>query len=161
MDLTVSHPPRYTDEYADVLTYVHHRDICLAELRLFHFWIHVCAHQHATCVESPVWPIPSKFIPPRDVDDIPIAMTLGRPLDQLLKTRFELYTRFFLDGRQADDPLGLRAAALALACQLCVHPPQTLRQRLERDAVHRFFRATHASTTRPLSLTTVAPAHHS
>ena len=133
--------PRFSREYAQVLVHVSDRAVALAEIRLFRFWLSTCAQHQGLPTELIRWPIHAIHALPHDVDGINIAATLGRPLDQLMKSRFQLYTRFFLDGRHADDPLGLRAAALALACQLCIQPPPIMRRLLEQNTHHHFFNA--------------------
>lgn len=130
---------RYADEYAIVLPYVCDRHIALAELRLFRFWLSLCAKQPdmADNIAQVVMCISNAL--PESVDGISITKTLGRPIEQLVKRRFELYTRFFVDGRHVDDPFGLRAAALALSCQLCVHPPRVVLDYLEENTQRHFF----------------------
>lgn len=150
--LTATAPePPFSHEYAQVLVYVSDRCMALAEIRLYRFWLDLCAQHHRLSQDLANWSLNALHALPSNVEGINIATTLGRPLDQLFKRRVQLYTRFFLDGRHADDPLGLRAVALALACQLCIHPPLVMRRLLEQNTYHHFFHtlalAEHAGRT--------------
>lgn len=111
----------------------------IAELGLFRFWLacRACSHAAGDDDAMPLqwpagWPLP------RHVAGFDVEYVLGARLNHLLDSRCDLYDRFFLLGRNADDPLGLDAAALALACQLFVDPPMLMRHWLRLD-VHAVF----------------------
>ena len=143
----------YASEYAFVLSFAFDRHIALAELRLFRFWLHVCAQQPDPDDMSALSPLCPTNPLPMEVDGISIAETLGHPVEQLVKRRFELYNRFYIDGRHGDDPLGLHAVALALSYQLCIHPPRIVRSYLEQNTIrHWHVYVTSANNTKALRI---------
>ncbi|MCL7713085.1 hypothetical protein [Stenotrophomonas mori] len=124
----------------------------IAELCLFRFWLACRAHLHAHGAETArLSPrrLPADWPLPRQVAGFDIAYRLGAWFEHLLESRLDLYDRFFLHGRQADDPLGLDAAALALTCQLFVQPPAPLRAALQAEARTLFARLAAAGRAVP------------
>ena len=94
--LTATAPePVFSQEYAQVLVYVSDRCVALAEIRLYRFWLTLCAQHHHLSQDLANWSMHAYHALPDDVEGINIATTLGRPLDQLFKRRVQLYTRFF------------------------------------------------------------------
>ncbi|HBK46330.1 MAG TPA: hypothetical protein DDZ67_07820, partial [Xanthomonadaceae bacterium] len=84
------------------------------------------------------WPLP------RRAGGYDIEFELGSGIGQLVESRFDLYDRFFTLGRNADDPLGLNAAALALSCQLFVQTPPAVLARLQAETGQLFAALTRA-----------------
>ncbi len=124
-------PYPYRHEYAPVLQHHPDPDNALAELALFHFWLTVCVYRLHRRGGSPddAWaPLPPRgWRLPSRAEDVVIDETLGGPLAMLLESRSDLYQRFFRLGRHEQDPQGLRAVSLALACQLFEDPSPTMR----------------------------------
>lgn len=125
-------PYPYRQEYAPVLRYHRDPDTALAELALFHFWLTRCAYWLSMGEASlPDAPLPTGWRPPERAEHVAVAQVLGNSLEALLESRSDLYQRFFLLGRHAQDPLGLKTVALALACQLFEDPSPAVRSWLE------------------------------
>ncbi|HZV38479.1 MAG TPA: hypothetical protein VFF96_07015 [Pseudoxanthomonas sp.] len=124
-------PYPYRREYAPLLQLHPEPDIALAELALFHFWLAVCVYRLHRCGGSPDEaraPLPPGgwHLPDR-AEDIVVDQALGGTLTALLESRSDLYQRFFRLGRHEQDPQGLKAVSLALACQLFEDPSPTMR----------------------------------
>jgi hypothetical protein len=128
----------YRRHYADLLARHPNPRQAIAELGLFRFWL-ACRSQHpgspgdSTTLLAPApplreWPLPLQL------DDCDVQDELDADITHLIESRFDLYDRFFNLGRHADDPLGLDAASLALACQLFAQPSPELLQRLRRES---------------------------
>lgn len=125
-------PYPYRREYAPVFLSHRDPDAALAELALFHFWLTRCAYRQSVGNASlPDAPLPAGWPLPERAGHVAVAQVLGSPLEVLLESRSDLYQRFFLLGRHAQDPLGLKAVALALACQLFEDPSPEVRRWLE------------------------------
>lgn len=137
----------YREIYADVLK--RHRDsgAAVSELFLFRFWLsqyahRLCGHgepseealsaQAVSTVPPPGWRAPER------VDGVDIEAALGGGIDALLESRFDLYDRFFILGRNASDPRGLKAVSLALACQLFEEPSPSVLACLTSKAREQF-----------------------
>lgn len=103
----------------------------IAELGLFRFWLACRALRHAAPGDpvGPDGPLLAPARPLRDwplplqLDDCDVQYELDAGIVCLIESRFDLYDRFFSLGRRPEDPLGLDAATLALACQLFTQPP--------------------------------------
>ncbi|MFT4247212.1 MAG: hypothetical protein QM581_04115 [Pseudomonas sp.] len=133
----------YRQHYADLLARHPHPRQAIAELGLFRFWLACRAHHHATSSDPavpagaimlmaparppPGWPLPLHL------GDCDVQDELGTGIVYLIESRFDLYDRFFSLGRHAEDPLGLDAVSLALACQLFVQPCAETLERLRRE----------------------------
>ncbi|MGB3394323.1 MAG: hypothetical protein WBA56_12995, partial [Stenotrophomonas sp.] len=87
------------------------------------------------------WPLP------RHASGFDVERMLGSGLVPLLESRLQLYDHFALLGRNAADPQGLGAAALALSCQLFVQPPPIARAYLQAETRQLFTRMHAACTT--------------
>ena len=124
-------PYPYRREYAPLLQLHPDQDIALAELALFHFWLTVCVYRLHRRDGSPddAWaPLPPRgWQLPVRAEDVVVDQALGGSLAALLESRSDLYQRFFRLGRHEQDPQGLRAVSLALACQLFEDPSPTMR----------------------------------
>jgi len=148
----------YRQHYAPLLRQHRAPPEAIAELCLFRFWLACRAWQHAgrPTGASPLH-LPPDWPQPRHAAGFDVEYTLGTWFPHLLESRFDLYDRFFQLGRNASDPLGLDAAALALSCQLFVDPSLQMRQWLQTDVQALFdhlLRACAATARHPL-----APAH--
>lgn len=135
-------PYPYRREYAPLLRLHPDPDIALAELALFHFWLTVCIYrQHrrsGASGEDPAPLPPLGWHLPVRAEDIAVDQALGGTLAALLESRSDLYQRFFQLGRHEQDPQGLKAVSLALACQLFEDPSLTVRAWLQTK-VERLF----------------------
>jgi hypothetical protein len=126
-------------------------EAAIGELFLFRLWLiqHVC--------HAPVWPAWSSddraialaaaahgryLIAQAEGVDVELALEAALPF--LLDSRFPLYGRFCTLGRQASDPHGLRAAALALSYQLFEAPTAYIRTHVRWLVEQQFHQLTHA-----------------
>jgi hypothetical protein len=85
---------------------------------------------------------------PEDVEGVDIEAALGDRIATLLESRFDLYDRFFTLGRNASDPLGLKAVSLALACQLFEEPPPVVLAYLRAKTLEQFITVCRAYASR-------------
>lgn len=135
-------PYPYRREYAPLLRLHLDPDIALAELALFHFWLTVCVyrlHRRGGPSDEAWAPLPPRgWQLPVRAEDIAVDQALGGTLAALLESRSDLYQRFFQLGRHEQDPQGLKAVSLALACQLFEDPSPTVRAWLQAK-VERLF----------------------
>ena len=126
----------------------------IAELGLFRFWL-ACRALDPGIVHTALplsfplapaqppqgWPLPLRM------GDCDVQDELGSAIVYLLESRFDLYDRFFSLGRHTEDPLGLDAVSLALACQLFTQPsPETL-EWLRRESRQLFAQLLQAAGT--------------
>ncbi|MFT4198643.1 MAG: hypothetical protein QM601_12180 [Pseudoxanthomonas sp.] len=131
---------RYRQDCARILE--RHRDpaAVLAELFLFHAWLAVYAWRRCHRDGQAVGTADSAaMLEPyrrtlRHVEDVDVEAALGARIELLLETRFGLYDRLAALARKPDDPLGLEAAALVLACRLCDSPSARTVATLARKA---------------------------
>ena len=135
-------PYPYRREYAPVLQHHPDPDNALAELALFHFWLTVCVyrvHRRGGTPDDAWAPLPPRgWRLPSRAEDVVVDEALGGTLAMLLESRSDLYQRFFELGRHDQDPQGLRAVSLALACQLFEEPSPMVRAWLQAK-VERLF----------------------
>lgn len=143
----------YRRHYADLLVRHPQPRQAIAELGLFRFWLACRALYPGSSGDSVVpgdvllaparpprgWPLPLHL------GDCDVQDELGAGIVYLIESRFDLYDRFFSLGRHAEDPLGLDAASLALACQLFTQPPPELLERLRRESRQLFGQLAEAS----------------
>lgn len=143
----------YRRHYADLLA--RHPQPCqaIAELGLFRFWL-ACRALRPGASGDPAAPggiLLAPARPPRGwplplhLDDCDVQDELGAGIVYLIESRFDLYDRFFSLGRHAEDPLGLDAVSLALACQLFTQPPPETLERLRRESRQLFEQLAEAS----------------
>lgn len=116
----------------DVLACHPRPEQAIAELHLFCLWL---AQRAGLADDLPLRSRPQPTA--ADATWIEAAFD-GAWIDDLVDSRCELYDRFFLVGRHPGDPLGLDAAALALACQLSARPEPELLACLRRRTRQRF-----------------------
>lgn len=117
----------YRRHYADLLGLHPQPRQAIAELGLFRFWLACRALRPGSgeALLAPARP-PRAWPLPLQLDGCDVQEELGAGIVHLIESRFDLYDRFFSLGRHAEDPLGLDAASLALACQLFAEPPPAL-----------------------------------
>lgn len=141
----------YRCHYAEVLRLHPSPPVAIAELCLFRFWLACRVHRHAAAPDGidadtggarlrppRGWPLPLQ------AGGHDIEFELGSRIEQLVESRFDLYDRFFTLGRNADDPLGLDAASLALSYQLFVQTPPAILARLQVQTQQLFAALSHA-----------------
>lgn len=146
----------YRKNYADILKLHRDPNIAVSELFLFRFWLsehtcRLCPRYQANDEEALSAPAVSTVPPPgwrapADVEGVDIEAALGDGIATLLESRFDLYDRFFTLGRNASDPLGLKAVSLALACQLFEEPPPAILAYLTAKTREQFIAISRACT---------------
>ncbi|MCD7097644.1 hypothetical protein [Stenotrophomonas sp. MMGLT7] len=126
----------YARRYAGLLRLHPERAVAIAELCLFRFWLTCCVHCHGCLHTADAMPV---VLPPRDwplplrADGYEIERVLGGWIGSLVESRFDLYDRFFTLGRRDDDPQGIKAVSLALACQLFAEPTPAIVSMIEAE----------------------------
>lgn len=121
----------YTGHYRGLLALHARPQEAVAELYLFRFWLAHRALAHAGAgTTQPLLPRPC--VPQADAGWIEHALG-GAWIVDLVESRCDLYDRFFLLGRRPEDPLGLDAATLAIACQLFALPDPAMLAWLRRE----------------------------
>ncbi|WP_434030429.1 hypothetical protein [[Pseudomonas] boreopolis] len=131
----------YRRHYADLLSRHPQPRQAMAELGLFRFWLACRARRPGLPGATPAGDVlfdparpPRGWPLPLHLQDCDVQDELGAGIVHLVESRFDLYDRFFSLGRHAEDPLGLDAVSLALACQLFTQPPPAILERLRRES---------------------------